>query len=460
MTTKPLSHLHRFKVWGDRFVLNISTSRFYKINQLMDRILGSMMEGKSMREITGLLDSRFPPDQIINYGKKIEEMGLLGNGGSDETDFEPPTDHPLDTLDLQISHRCNLDCKYCYAQGGSFGGEDRVMASETACRAIDFFLEHSDSQKTLSISFDGGEPLINFDVIRDAARYARERGETENKKIGFTVGTNATLVTEDIAEFMSQYHFSPQVSLDGNEKIQDELRPRKNGGGSYRQVLAGIDMFTRKGIKLASRITITPRNLNLKDNVEILYNLGVIRIAAFPATGIPGPYAFGPAEVAALKEELDKTAEFFLDILDNEGKFVPFANFTDNIKNLRNAQILHYGCGAARKFISVDPYGDIFPCHRLVGNRKFRLGNLRQGMKRQKRGLFLDNHVDTKEKCRQCWAKYLCGGGCLVEAEFAGGDIKTPYEASCEIFRHERELSMMLFSRIHTLDKSLIDKVP
>ncbi|HLP60671.1 MAG TPA: radical SAM protein, partial [Candidatus Deferrimicrobium sp.] len=431
-------------------------SRIYKINDRMMRIINLLQEGLPAAQISNELGNRFPAEDIAGDLKTLKELDLLIDKGQT---FIPPENPALDTLDMQVSHHCNLACRYCYAKGGNFGGQDKLMSIETAKKAIDFFIDHINGEEDLSISFDGGEPLINFKVTKEAALYAREKVEKKDKTIRFSIGTNATLVTDEIAETFSQLKFSPQISLDGPESIQDELRPFKNGMGAYRQMMAGIKKLKEKGVRLASRITITPRNLNLKDNIEQLYQLGVIRIAAFPATGIPGDYAFRPEHLQILKEEYDKTAEFFLDSLFNKGELVCFSNFTDNIRNFHNAKVLHYGCGAARTFISVDPNEDIYPCHRLVGNEKYRLGNLQKGIDYEKRRIFQENHVDNKEKCRLCWAKYLCGGGCLVEGEYANGDIKTPYDVSCEIYKYEKELSFMIYAKILDRDKSLLKKI-
>lgn len=460
MPINHLPHLHKFQEGGENFVLHIPTSKFYRVNDMMAQIVNLLQEGKTTSKILQALSSRFPSEKITKNLKSLAEIGLLSNKNGKEASFYPPDTHPLDTLDLQVSHRCHLACRYCYAGSGNFGRQDKLMTVETAKKAIDFFLEQTNGNKSLCINFDGGEPLINFDVIKEAALYAKEKEKKQNKFIGFTIGTNATLITGETAEFFSKLKFSPQVSLDGKELIHDELRPFKNGKGSYRKVMQGIEILNENGVKLASRITITPRNLNLKDNVQLLHNLGVIRIAAFPATGISGDYAFGPAELEVLKDGYNKTAEFFLDTLFNTGKYVCFSNFTDNLKNLHKAKVLHYGCGAARKFISIDPYGDIYPCHRLVGNKKFLLGNLQKGIDHKKRRIFLENHVDSKEKCRECWAKYLCGGGCLAEADYANRDIGNPYDVSCEIFKYERKLSIMIYCKIHSRDKSLLEKIP
>lgn len=459
MVNTRLSHLHRFQVWDQHLLLHIPESRVYKINRLTYDILDLLEEELSGNEIVRrLIPAGYSPEEVAQHLKTLIRMGILE--AREEHRFTPPENPPLDTLDLQVSHLCNLDCKYCYAQGGNFGGKDALMSEDTARKAIDYFLAHSNGEDELCISFDGGEPLINFDVIRRTAAYARQRENGGSRRFRFNIGTNATLVTENIASFFARYGFSPQVSLDGDQPVHDELRPFKNGRGSYRELHEGIRLFKEKGVLLASRITLTPRNLRLRDSVELLHKLGAIRIAAFPATGIPGDYAFSAEHLDILKQEYDKTAEYFLHTLFETGRFVCFSNFTDNIKNLHHAKILHYGCGAARTFISVDPHEDIYPCHRLVGNKKYLMGNLKQGIDHGKRRVFLENHSGAKEKCRECWARNLCGGGCLVEAEYHNHDIKIPFDLSCEIYKYEKELSMMIYSRIFSWNKSILDGMP
>ncbi|MCU0288410.1 MAG: SPASM domain-containing protein [Acidobacteria bacterium] len=452
-----LPHLHIFETWGEHFVLDIPNSRVYKINERMMRIIGLLQEGQPVEQISRELEPRFPSAAIAGDLNMLEKLGLIRTKDKEET-FTPP-EPLLDTLDMQVAHCCNLACRYCYARGGNFGGHEQLMSLDTAKKIVDFFIDETKKAKKICINYDGGEPLINYNVIKETTLYARENGEKKNKKIRFNIGTNAILVTDEIAGFFSELHFSPQFSMDGNETTQDELRPFKNGKGAYRDMMAGIEKLNEKDVKLASRITLTPRNLNLKDNVEMLHRMGSIRIAAFPATGIPGEYAFQAEHIPVLKEEYDKTAQFFLDKFLNKRELVCFSNFTDIIRNLHRAEVLHYGCGAARTFISIDPQEDIYPCHRLVGNTKYRLGNIHTGIDNEKKKLFMQNHVDSKEKCRDCWAKYLCGGGCLVEAEYINGDIKNPYDVSCEILKYERELAIMIYAKIVAHDRSLLQEI-
>lgn len=445
--------LFPFEMKGDYFLLDIPESRLYQINERMTRVIRRLQWGAPEERIVSDWEGEDSREDIAEDLRTLRGLDLLSE--RDER-FTPPENQPLDTFDLQIAHHCNLDCKYCYARGGNFGGRDTAMSVETALRAIDFFLTHTAPTGELCISFDGGEPLLNFDLIRETAAYAGELEKKLNRNIYLNIGTNGVLITPEMAAFFKKHKLSPQISLDGVEDIHNELRPGKNGKGSFKALLEGIRILKEHGVKLASRITITPRNLELKETVELLHNLGAIRIAAFPASGVSGDYAFRAEHVGKLKEELDKIADYYLDQLFNEGRKVCFSNFTDVIRNLKGARTLHFGCGAGRTFISADPYGDLFPCHRMVGNRKYWLGSLENGLDHEKRRVFLQNDIMGKEKCRECWARYLCGGGCVVEAEFANGDLKKPDDISCEIFKHEKMLGMMIYSRVNARDKSLL----
>lgn len=414
-----------------------------------------LREGFTPGAVVETLSSQFPGEVIAGNIKFLHQAGLFSN--PKDTPFTTPTNPPLDTLDLQVSHKCNLGCKYCYAEGGNFGVQEKMMSCETAREIIDFFVDQTDGSQKLCVSFDGGEPLMNFPVMQDVAHYCKEQETIRDRRFHFNIGTNATIMDDEIADFFSEYNLNPQVSIDGNKSIQDLLRPYKNGKSSYQSMMDGIKMLKDRGVRIAVRITITPENLQLSETVKLLHELGVIRIAAFPASGIPGEFAFRPGDLDTLKREYDKTAQFFLDTLFETGRFVCLSNFTDNLKLLHNAKILHYACGAARTFVSADPHGDIYPCHRMVGNHQMRLGNIKNGIDRDKQRELLENHVDSKESCRSCWARYQCGGGCTVEALFTNGDIKTPYDVSCEIYKYEKELSMMIYSEITNRDKSLLE---
>jgi uncharacterized protein len=439
-------HLHPFIAEEDHFVLNIHTSQLYKVDRLMYEIL------------TGELSQQYPAADLISHRQYLEEFEGLTRCPSPGERFSPQIEPVYSTLDLQVAHTCNLNCKYCYAQGGNFGGEDRQMTIETARRALDFFFEHASGEGPFQIGYDGGEPLSNFEVIRDSSLYAVELGKKRKQKVNFTIGTNATLVTDEIAGHFEALNFSPQISLDGHKPVHDELRPFRDGRGSYDALLQGIDTFTRNSVKLASRITVTPKNLNLKGQVEQLYRLGAIRIAAFPASGVPGDYTFTEENLGILKEEYKKTADYILDMLFNKGEVVRFANLTEAIDVIHNAQIKHYGCGAGRGFFSVNPEGNLYPCHRLVGNSDFLLGTLDRGFNTEKTAEILQNHVDSRETCSTCWARYLCGGGCMAESHFAHRDIKTPFVVSCEIYKFEMETTCWMYSKILEHDKTLLDK--
>lgn len=446
MTQQPYSHLHAFQVEDDYFVMNSHTSRLYKINELMFQILD------------GNPEPSFPPEEIESHRQYLKEFEGISASRHPNHRFTPGMDTAYCTLDLQVSHTCNLACKYCYAGGGSFGGHDRQMSKETAKQALDFFFAHANPEGTLQIGYDGGEPLSNFDVIKDSALYASEWGNRHQQRVNFTVGTNATLVTDTIAEFFSRHSFSPQISLDGDREIQNLLRPFKNGQGSFDSLMDGLDTFNRHGVSVASRITLTPWNMNLKDQVERLHNLGAIRIAAFPATGITGEYAFREEDLGVLREEYKKTADFIIEKLIEKGEAVRFANLTEALDGLHNAQIKHYGCGAGRTFYSVNPEGNLYPCHRLVGNRDFLIGTLRDGFDTEKLAAITNNHVDSRDECRSCWARYLCGGGCIAESHHSFKDISIPLKLSCEIFKYEMEMTSMIYARILAHDKTLLRK--
>lgn len=440
------SHLHPFQEDNDYFVLNVHTLRLHRINEPLFGIL------------TGTIAPHLYNEEIEDHERMLRECEGLKPGPDPGENFKPQKKPRYSTLDLQVAHLCNLKCAYCYAQGGNFGGEDRQMSRERARQALDFFFLHAESEGPLQISYDGGEPLTNFEVIRDSSIYAKERGEKLGFRLSFTVGTNGTLATDEIARHFETFNFSPQISMDGPKEIHDQLRPYRDDKGSYDSLMAGIDTFTRNGVRLASRITLTPKNLNLKEQVEQLHKLGAIRIAAFPASGVAGEYAFQEENLEVLRQEYKKTARYILDTLFNKGNVVRFANLTESLDLIHNAQIKHYGCAAGRGFFSVNPEGNLYPCHRLVGNPEFLLGTLEQGFTTAETEDILQNHVDSRDICRDCWARYLCGGGCMAEAYFANKDIKTPFSISCEIYKMEIEISCWMYSRILEHDRKLLDK--
>jgi uncharacterized protein len=363
----------------------------------------------------------------------------------------------LDTLDLHVSHDCNMRCTYCYASGGSFGRERRMMPLEVATRAVDLFLDRCLPEGLLNLCFDGGEPLLAFGRMREIAAYALESAERAGRVMSLSVGTNGTVVSDEIGDFLRSNRFGTQISLDGSREAHDQLRRFSSGRGSFDSLMSSIEHLKACGVHLAGRITLTPYNLDLAETVELMHELGFIRIAAFPATSIEGDSAFRSQDVDRILSELDVVAERFLE-LHLQGQRLLFSNLGDKLRDLHMAKRRHWSCGAGRMILSVDPSGDLYPCHRFVGNPALKLGSLEQGIDPATQQRFLDNTVLSHSLCTACWARYLCGGGCAVDSFFHHGRLDAPYEPMCQITRHEIELAIFLYAELRSRAPDVLDE--
>lgn len=336
----------------------------------------------------------------------------------------PPVDiHPVRALALTVSQTCNLACGYCYAAGGSFGGADTRMGWDVARRAIDQLITGTVPGGGVKIAFMGGEPMAARDLIRRSVAYANERGAARAIQVGFSLTTNGTLVTPEDAAFFAQHRFAVTVSLDGGQEINDRLRPDKQGQGSFGRVVRRIAPLLDRGdrIQLGARITVTPRNLDIRRVVEDVGDLGFQTVGVAPMISSPtGKGALAGQDFAQLLDAMTECGDAWFDAVRRGGHH-PFANLATVLGELHRGQPRSHGCGAARDYLAVDAEGDYSACHRFVRDPLGAMGNLETGADDAARAAFLDARtVERQSPCQACWARRLCGGGCHQEVLHAG----------------------------------------
>jgi uncharacterized protein len=391
--------LHLFSTELGQYLLVSSGSRIYRLDEEVHRKLLSVVDSG---------DSELVDDFVHSLG--VSKHPFV-------TD-EPPLAPPIRALSLAVAQKCNLGCTYCYAQGGDFGNEPSSMSLEVALATIELLFSEAQENERVNVSFLGGEPLTNRAVLQKATERAAQIGRTKGVSVNFSITTNATLLTPGDGEFFEQYAFAVTVSLDGIGEIHDRLRPYKSGKGSYHRVISNtlplIEMQER--MQVSARVTITPRNLHLRETLEELIGLGFHSVGFSPMLSSPtGRDQMNGADMSLMLEQLvDCGEEFERRILKRQR--YPFMNMTNAMREIHRGTHRPYPCGAGAGYMGVSAQGSLYPCHRFVDDTSVRMGDVVNGIDRQRQGQWLaQRHVHQQEPCKSCWARYMCGGGCHHE---------------------------------------------
>jgi uncharacterized protein len=344
---------------------------------------------------------------------------------------------------LHVAHDCNMTCRYCFADGGAFAGDKALMSAETGKNAMDFLLEHSGSRRNLEIDFFGGEPLMNFPVVREIVAYGREREKELGKHIRFTITTNGLLLDREKEDFCNAHMDNVVLSIDGRPAVNDAMRKTAAGGNTYDLILKNYKRFAQNRTgNYYVRGTFTNRNLDFSEDVRHLADLGFENISVEPVVAPDTcDFALRENDVPRILEEYDRLAALCLHRARGGG----FSFFHFNIDPNGGPCVFKRiaGCGAGTEYVAVSPEGGIYPCHRFVGNPEFLMGDVHE---ERFENAFFETfnraHVQNKPACGACWAKFYCGGGCHANAHEANGDILTPYAIGCELERKRVECAI------------------
>ena len=345
-------------------------------------------------------------------------LDRVGLGGPPQIGDQPITDPPLRALSLAIAQKCNLGCTYCYAQQGEFGGAAKNMSRETADQAVDLLLAGAGPGARLNLAFLGGEPLVNRATLQAVTRRATELARARGVALTFSITTNGTLLTEADASFFEEFGFAVTVSLDGLAAAHDRLRPYKSGKGSFNRVMSNVRplLALQRRMQVTARVTVTPKNLHLRDTLDEFLMAGFYSVGFSPLLRSPngGDEMQSDSLEVMLGEMIDCGREF--ERRARAGEHYAFANMLNAMREIERGTHRPYPCGAGAGYLGVSADGELAACHRFVGDQEGAMGNLRDGVDGAKRSSWLANrHVHRQEPCRQCWARYLCGGGCHHE---------------------------------------------
>ena len=350
-------------------------------------------------------------------------------------------------LCLHIAHDCNLACKYCFAEEGEYHGRRALMSYEVGKKALDFLIANSGNRHNLEVDFFGGEPLMNWQVVKDLVAYGREQEKIHNKHFRFTLTTNGVLLNDEVQDFVNKEMDNVVLSLDGRKEINDQMRPFRNGTGSYDLIVPKFQKLaeSRNQEKYYIRGTFTRNNLDFSKDILHFADLGFKQMSIEPVVGEESdPYAIREEDVPIIKEEYDKLAKIMIE-REKEGKGFNFFHFMIDLDVGPCVAKRLSGCGSGTEYLAVTPWGDLYPCHQFVGQEEFLMGNVDDGIVRPEiADDFRSCNVYSKDKCRDCFAKFYCSGGCMANSYNFHGTIHDTYDIGCEMQRKRVECAIMI----------------
>nr|WP_283250632.1 thioether cross-link-forming SCIFF peptide maturase [Roseburia hominis] len=443
--------VHQYKNNGYDIVLDVNSGAIHVVDDVTYDVI-ALYEGHTREEIVNSLRERYPETEVE---EALEEVQMLVDNEELFTkdtyenyimDFKKrPT--VVKALCLHIAHDCNLACQYCFAEEGEYHGRRALMSFEVGKKALDFLIANSGNRRNLEVDFFGGEPLMNWQVVKDLVAYGREQEKLHDKKFRFTLTTNGVLLNDEVMEFCNREMGNVVLSIDGRKEVHDKMRPFRKGAGSYDLIVPKFQQFaeSRHQDKYYVRGTFTHYNLDFSEDVLHLADLGFKQISVEPVVAEPKePYAIREEDLPKLFEEYDKLAVEMIRH-HKSGEDFNFFHFMIDLEGGPCVAKRLSGCGSGTEYLAVTPWGDFYPCHQFVGNEKFLLGNVDAGiLNTDIRDEFKCCNVYAKEKCRKCFARFYCSGGCAANAYNFSGDICGAYDIGCELQKKRIECAIMI----------------
>ncbi len=443
--------IHQYRNNGYNIVLDVNSGSVHVVDDVTYDII-SLYGTHSRDEIPELLSGSWPSGEIREACDEVDELiadGLLFSEEPYEDCMPDPSEREpvVKALCLHIAHDCNLACRYCFAGEGEYHGHRELMSFDVGRAALDFLIANSAGRRNLEVDFFGGEPLMNWDVVRQLVAYGREQEKLHNKNFRFTLTTNGVLLNDEIMDFANREMSNVVLSIDGRKEIHDHMRPFRNGAGSYDLILPKFQKFaeSRHQDKYYVRGTYTHYNLDFSEDVLHLADMGFEQISVEPVVAEDSyEYALRKEDLPKLFDEYDALAAEMIK-RSREGRGFNFFHFMIDLEGGPCAIKRLAGCGSGTEYLAVTPWGDLYPCHQFVGNEEFLMGNVRDGVTRTDiRDLFAGCSVLTRQKCRECFAKFYCSGGCAANAYHFCGDIHDAYDIGCELQRKRIECAIMI----------------
>ncbi len=461
--------IHQYKNNGYNIVLDVNSGSVHVVDDIVYELIpkvGAFIKnnGKDKAAIVVALQKENAVygaaeiEEAVEEILELEEAEMLFTEDIYENyigDFKN-RETVVKALCLHIAHDCNLACKYCFAEEGEYHGRRAVMSYEVGKKALDFLVENSGNRVNLEVDFFGGEPLMNWQVVKDLVAYGRSLEKSNNKKFRFTLTTNGVLLNDEILEFANKEMGNIVLSIDGRKEVHDFMRPHRGGQGSYDEIVPKFKKVaeSREQMNYYVRGTFTRHNLDFAEDVKHLADLGFQQISVEPVVADEKEeYALRESDVPGLKKEYDRLAVELLK-RQKEGKGVNFFHFMIDLEGGPCVAKRLSGCGSGTEYLAVTPWGDFYPCHQFVGQEDFLMGNVDAGIiKTEIRDRFKSCNVYAKEKCKDCFAKFYCSGGCAANSYNFTGDINGAYELGCELQRKRIECAIMIKAALASDEK-------
>ena len=450
--------VHCYKLGGLNIVLDIYSGSVHVVDEVAYDII-EMFENTSRDEIVDIILSKYSDREDVTREEVIECIDQINELKEAGKLFTPDTfEHMADTLKqktagvvkalcLHIAHTCNLNCSYCFASQGKYSGERALMSLEVGMRALDFLIENSGTRRNLEVDFFGGEPLMNFDVVKELVKYARMREKEAGKNFRFTLTTNGMLIDDDVIDFANRECSNVVLSLDGRKEVHDRYRVDYAGNGSWEKIVPKFQRLVeaREGKNYYMRGTFTHANPDFLNDIKEMLSLGFNELSMEPVVCAPDdPSALTNEDLPIVMEQYEKLAELMLE-RHREGKPFTFYHYMIDLKGGPCIYKRVSGCGSGTEYMAVTPWGDLYPCHQFVGDENFKLGNVFTGVDNTEiQNEFMACNVYSRPECRDCWAKLYCSGGCAANAYHSTGSVTGIYKYGCELFRKRMECAIMI----------------
>lgn len=445
--------IHTFKAVGQPMMLDVGSGAVHALDDLAYDVI-SMWNDHSAEEIKAALADKYAAeelDEVIAEVRQLEDIGAIN--APDQYDDVQQLHAPgvVKAMCLHAAHDCNLRCKYCFAATGDFAmGKRMLLPYEVGKAALDWLVAHSGNRVNLEVDFFGGEPLMNFPVVKQLVAYGRSLEKPFNKRFKFTITTNCVLMNDEIIDFINQEMSNVVISIDGRPEVHDRMRPTANGKGSLEIILERAKKFAaaRGDKEYYVRGTFTKYNKDFGNDVLYLADQGFEQLSVEPVVTQPDvEYAITEEDLPEIMAEYERLGQIYYDRRAN-GKWFNFFHFMVDLEGGPCLRKRLTGCGAGNEYVAVTPEGDIYPCHQFVGRGQYRMGSVMDGtFDRDLQNKFAANHVLNKEKCRDCWARFFCSGGCAANAEAFNGDITKPHDIECEMERKRLECAMAIYAK-------------
>lgn len=441
--------IHKYTLNGYHIVLDTNSGAVHVFDEIPFEMLDYLKDSvpdEAPAEMKKAMGSRWD-DEAYEELKELYQQGLLFSEDGYERFSNMMVNSPVKAMCLNVAHDCNLRCEYCFAAKGDFGCGRKLMPLEVGKKAIDFLIEHSAGRRNLEMDFFGGEPLMNWDVVKQLVAYGREQEKLHNKNFRFTLTTNGVLLNDEVMEFCNKEMGNVVLSIDGRKEVHDHMRPFRKGAGSYDLIVPKFQKFAelRHQDKYYVRGTFTHYNTDFAADVLHLADLGFKQISVEPVVAPPTEdYAIREEDLPVIFEQYDILAREMIK-REKEGRGFNFFHFMIDLTGGPCVYKRLSGCGSGTEYLAVTPWGDFYPCHQFVGQEDFCLGNVYEGVKKTETvNEFKKCNVYSKKECSQCFARFYCSGGCAANSYNFTGKINDVYEIGCKMQQKRIECALMI----------------